>query len=80
MLLAFLIGVYRHVEDQEAVADHAHAVDAVATLLDQEMAPGAVAFPFDGRDTKGRALAAGVYHYRLTIGETELSERMVLVR
>ena len=51
----------------------------VATLVDRERPPGFHTARWDGTDAAGRAVAAGVYLYRLQSGGTSLTQRMVLV-
>ena len=51
----------------------------MATLVDDEQAAGAYQAQWDGTDASGRAVAAGVYLYRLTAGGGQHTERMVLI-
>ena len=51
----------------------------VATLVDGEQAAGAHTALWTATDGAGRAVAAGVYLYRLTVAETSQTGRMVLV-
>ncbi len=51
----------------------------IATLVDRERPPGFHTARWDGTDVAGRAVAAGVYLYRLQSGGTSLTQRMVLV-
>jgi hypothetical protein len=52
----------------------------VATLLNEHMGAGPHKVVWDGRDDSGRAVAAGVYLYRLTAGSYGETKRMVLVK
>jgi len=52
----------------------------VATLIDAALAGGPHQAHWDGRDASGRAVASGVYFYRLDAGGESLSRRMLLVR
>jgi hypothetical protein len=52
----------------------------VITLVDRDAGVGTKAIWWDGRDDKGRAVASGVYFYRLTQGSTRVSRKMLLVR
>ena len=51
----------------------------LATLVDAERSAGAHTAQWDGTDAAGRAVGAGVYIYRLSIGRMTESRRMVLV-
>ena len=51
----------------------------VATLVDGEQPAGAHRVRWNGTDAAGRAVAAGVYLYRLTANGTSQTGRMVLV-
>lgn len=51
-----------------------------ALLAGREFAAGRHEAAFDGRDGAGRALAAGVYFYRLRAGSETLTRRMALVK
>ncbi len=51
----------------------------VVTLVDGARPPGFHTARWDGTDAAGRAVAAGVYLYRLQSGGTSLTQRMVLV-
>ncbi|MBE0566573.1 MAG: T9SS type A sorting domain-containing protein [Krumholzibacteria bacterium] len=52
----------------------------VATLVDAELGAGEHAARWDGRDTRGRGVASGVYLCRLVAGEAVATRRMVLLR
>jgi len=52
----------------------------VRTLVDRPVQAGFHELVWDGRDQMGRAVASGVYLYRLTSGEGTLVRRMTLVR
>ena len=51
----------------------------LATLVDAEQAAGIHTAQWDATDAAGRAVGAGVYIYRLSVGEQTASRRMVLV-
>ena len=51
----------------------------LATLVDAEQAAGMHTAQWDATDAAGRAVGAGVYIYRLSVGEQTESRRMVLV-
>ena len=51
----------------------------VATLVDEQQAAGMYRARWDGTDAAGSAAAAGVYIYRLTVGGTHWTGKMVLV-
>ena len=51
----------------------------MATLVDGEQSAGAYSARWDGTDAAGRAVAAGVYLYRLTVDGGQQTRRMVLV-
>jgi hypothetical protein len=53
---------------------------AVATLVDWTMEPGVYAVTWSGTDEVGRALASGVYVYRMEAGSFTASRRLTLVR
>ena len=52
----------------------------VGTLVRAKQSAGAHTVSSDGRDAKGRAVASGVYVYRLVAGGQVQVRRMVLVR
>jgi hypothetical protein len=51
----------------------------VRTLVDRHLGEGRHEFRWDGRDGQGRGTSAGVYLYRLTTPDGDLTRRMVLV-
>ena len=51
----------------------------VATLVDAEQQAGFHAAKWDATNAAGRAMAAGVYLYRLTTGGEQQTQRMVLI-
>ena len=51
----------------------------IATLVDREQGAGAYRVRWDGTDASDRAMAAGVYIYRLTVGGVHQAGQMVLV-
>ncbi len=52
----------------------------VRTLVDRQLPGGFHQSPWDGFDSQGRAVASGVYFYRLETGGTQRVGRMLLVR
>jgi outer membrane protein assembly factor BamB len=52
----------------------------VRTLLDRPAPPGRYDVRWDGHDTAGRAVASGVYFYRLDAADLRAQRKMVLVR
>ena len=52
----------------------------VGTLVDGELPAGAHAAAWDGRNTAGRRVASGTYHYRLIADGHEETRRMVLIK
>jgi hypothetical protein len=53
---------------------------SVKVLVDEIQPGGSHSVDWDGRQTNGTAAASGVYFYRLIVGKTRLSRRMVLIR
>lgn len=51
----------------------------VRTLVDGRVPVGADSAAWDGTDDRGRAVAAGVYHYRLQQGTRAVARKMVLL-
>ena len=51
----------------------------VRTLVDRHLDVGRHEYRWDGRDGRGRSASAGVYLYRLTTPDGDLTRRMVLV-
>lgn len=52
----------------------------VRTLVDGDADAGTTSVTWDGRDDSGRAVASGVYVYRLRTGSTAESRKMVLLK
>ncbi len=52
----------------------------VRTLISKSMPAGSHALRWDGSDESGRAVASGIFLYRLRAGGTESVRRMLLVR
>jgi flagellar hook assembly protein FlgD len=52
----------------------------VRTVVDEVMTVGVYRATWDGKDSRGRDLASGVYVYRLTTGDSELTRKMVLLK
>jgi|GEM_PF-1715196 len=54
--------------------------ERVTTLVDDELKAGTYRVTWNGRDERGRNLPSGVYLYRLTAGDKQLSKKMVLIK
>ncbi len=52
----------------------------ITTLLDGPMTPGDYQMPWDGQDSFGRAVASGLYFYRLRAGDFAASRKMILLK
>jgi hypothetical protein len=52
----------------------------VRTLVDGRLAAGPHRAAWDGADDRGRAVASGVYYYRLDAGPASATRRMVLLK
>ena len=52
----------------------------VRTLSERRLAPGEYVEIWNGVDEQGDSVASGIYFYRLRIGKTTLTRRMVLLR
>ncbi|RMH76770.1 MAG: T9SS C-terminal target domain-containing protein, partial [Calditrichaeota bacterium] len=52
----------------------------IATLVNEEMAPGMYEVQWDGRDDTGKPVSSGVYLYRLKAGNFTATRKMVLMR
>jgi hypothetical protein len=52
----------------------------VATLVNDHLEPGAHHIEWDARDDGGRALASGVYFYRIVTTDSQASRKMVLLK
>jgi len=52
----------------------------VVTLLDEQFNAGRYSVNWDGGDASGRMSAAGVYLYRLEVGEYTGTKRMTLIK
>jgi len=52
----------------------------VRTLVGQPLGAGSHAVVWDGKDAMGRAVASGVYVYRLTAPQGVVTRRMTLLR
>jgi hypothetical protein len=51
----------------------------VRTCLDGALASGGHSYRWDGTDRSGRQVAAGVYFYRLSVGEKRATKKMVML-
>ena len=52
----------------------------VRTLINRRMRSGSHEAEWDGRDNGGRAVASGIYFYRLTAGKNSLARKAVLLK
>jgi flagellar hook assembly protein FlgD len=52
----------------------------IRRLASERPSTGRVAIEWDGRDDAGRAMASGVYFYRLVAGATTITRRMTLLK
>jgi len=52
----------------------------VRTLVDQKQPAGAHRVAWDGRDQRGRVCSSGMYFYRLSSGQSELTRKLVLAK
>jgi hypothetical protein len=52
----------------------------VRELLNGPVDPGQYTLPWDGRGANRQVLAAGVYFFRVTIGNQVLNEKVTLVK
>jgi hypothetical protein len=50
------------------------------TLVNDLVGPGLVSVPWDGRDDGGRVVGSGIYFYRVSVGESDLVAKMILIR
>lgn len=62
------------------VTVHDLAGRRVATLHDGAIAPGTTRFKWDGTDTAGAAMRAGVYIVQATVGDRRITRRVALLR
>jgi len=52
----------------------------VRTLVDGEQPPGFHELAWDGRDAAGRAVASGIYPYRLQVAGESFTRKMVVLK
>ena len=69
-----------HSSQQIRLTIHNLSGQVVRTLVDERVSAGSHGIVWDGRDATGKAVASGVYLYRLTFDEQKITRRMTLVR
>jgi hypothetical protein len=74
ILYALPTGAFTEVSIYDASGRH------VKTLVSGFVEAGNHSVPWDGRDTGGRRVASGVYHYMVRSGDHTASNRMVLLK
>jgi flagellar hook assembly protein FlgD len=52
----------------------------VRTLVDESRPAGNFTIEWNGRDQRGRAVASGIYFYRMTAGSFNDTKKMVLLK
>ena len=52
----------------------------VATLIDKPLAPGQYSVVWDGIDSRGQQMATGIYLYRLKVGDSSRTKKMMLLK
>jgi hypothetical protein len=52
----------------------------VTTLVDKRLEAGPYSYEWDGKNQHGERVASGVYFYRLSTADRELSKKMVLLK
>jgi len=52
----------------------------VRSLLNEQREPGHHTVDWDGTDTNGHPVSSGVYLYRMTVGEFNVTRRMLLIK
>jgi len=52
----------------------------VASVIDGELPTGRHTVTWDGVDSAGQKVSAGIYFYRLTAGENESTRKMILLK
>ncbi|MDI6739037.1 MAG: right-handed parallel beta-helix repeat-containing protein [Candidatus Edwardsbacteria bacterium] len=52
----------------------------VKTLVNQPQPPGVHQVKWDGKDDRGRAVSAGVYYYRLVIGDRQQTRALLYIK
>ena len=52
----------------------------IRTLVNETQNSGRHSVTWDGKDDKGRVVSSGIYFYRLEVGDSKLTRRMVLIK
>ncbi len=52
----------------------------IAKLVDEVQGPGELETLWDGKDSNGTPVSSGIYFYRITAGDRNISKKMILVR
>ena len=50
------------------------------TLVDEALSVGYKRVKWDGSDDRGKAVASGVYFYRMTVGDFTANKKMLLLK
>ena len=57
-----------------------HTGQLVTTLIDSHMGPGNFSVTWDGRDSNGSEVASGVYIYKITSIDLNLSKKVTFLK
>ncbi len=74
------IGYYVDRDDDVSLRIYDVAGRHVRTLMERQLPPGEYVEIWNGVDEQGDPVASGIYFYRLRIGKTTMTRRMVLIR